>query len=337
MTPASVTCFTMADADNFIGLVAMVASLRIQGYAFPVVVLDLGLTSAQRVALGEETACTVVRRRDITDRHPFLLAPFPFVLGAEGIVGYLDADVIVTRPLGAMLDAAVEGKVCVVADFLVDRWFAEWGPIFGLRAALRRQAYANAGFVAFSTAHFPDLLRRWWECCDALVPTLRMPMPQSDPLALPDQDALNALLMSEVPQDRQLVLPAHAEPMTPRQLSLTKLVGTLRLACAYDGQVTQFLHPVGSPKPWQPQPKQKLYRSGYELCLRRLLATSAPTLRAAETELPGWLRPGLVGDVTLRWLAALTWMRTTKFRVKRALSPLKRRVLERATEPQAGG
>jgi hypothetical protein len=326
MIAASVTCFTMADADNFIGLVAMVTSLRVHGHDFPVVVLVLGFTPAQCRALESELACRVIRLPEAVGRHPFLLAPFPYLVDPEGIVVCLDADVIVTAPLGPLLDAAVDGNVCVVTDFLEERWYAEWTAIFGLTAPLRRQAYVNSGFVAFTTGHFPDLLRRWWDCCDALAPTLRALPPRRDPVALPDQDALNALLMSEVPQDRQRVAPRHAEPMTPREVSRTVLVDADRLVCTFEGKATAFVHPVGRPKPWQRRPRQQRHRSGYELCLRRLVAVSGPTLRAAGTDLPAWLRPGWRGDITLRWLAALTRARRVKFRVKRVLSTLKHRV-----------
>ena len=56
--PAPVGFFTIADANYFLGLVALVNSLRLQGHADPITVLDLGLQTDQREAL--ETECDFV-------------------------------------------------------------------------------------------------------------------------------------------------------------------------------------------------------------------------------------------------------------------------------------
>ena len=52
--PAPVGFFTIADATYFLGLVALVNSLRLQGHADPITVLDLGLRAEQREALKTE-------------------------------------------------------------------------------------------------------------------------------------------------------------------------------------------------------------------------------------------------------------------------------------------
>ena len=201
---ADVRFFTISDADNFLGLVAMVKSLRQQGHHERVTVLDLGLSPAQRGALG--AGVQLVQLPETDGRHPFFLVAFPSLLQPEGTVVCIDADVIATQTLGPVLAAAARGMVCAAPDFLADRWFAEWQSIFGLAQAPRRGVYVNAGFVAFSTEHFPHLLHRWWECCEGLAAHHSWPLPRRDPVGLLDQDAFNALLMSEVPEDRLWLL-----------------------------------------------------------------------------------------------------------------------------------
>ena len=60
--------------------------------------------------------------------HPYLLGPFPHLLDPTGIVVYLDADLIVTRPLDDLIDGGRGGEVCAVTDVDRDRWFPEWEP-----------------------------------------------------------------------------------------------------------------------------------------------------------------------------------------------------------------
>ncbi len=319
LAPCSTTGFTIADRNYFIGLVAMLTSLRRQGHAFPMVVLDLGLTAPQREILEREFGVSLFERSEVADRHPFLLGPFAHLLEPNGLVVYLDADVIVTRPLDDMLEAAGAGKFCAFPDLVPERWFSEWAPTLALTAPMRRETYVNLGCVVFSTEEFPDLLRRWWECCADLATTVCLPAPPDQPFAYADQDVLNALLMSEVPAERKWILSRDAQPMRWRELARTKLVDTRTLACTFDGNPTAVLHAVTTPKPWQPQWRRALYASGYERCLREAVATSASAVRASETPLPLWLRPGWRG--TLRWRLG-SW----KTEGRRRLAPVKRAV-----------
>ena len=315
MGTKAITAFTIADSKYFIGLIAMLASLRRQGHDFPVVVLDLGLTSPQREVLERDFGVGLVEQSEIVGLHPYLLGSFPHLLEPEGIFVYLDADVIVTRPLDDLIAAAADGMLCVFADEIVaGRWFEEWESGLSLRGPLRDGPYVNLGCLVYSTEQFPDLLRRWWECTGELPDTLTFPMDWSEPFAFGDQDVLNALLMSEVAADRQWVLPPETQPMRPEQLARTKLVNAQTLACTYQGRSTALLHPVSKPKPWQPQDRQALYGSGYEQCLRELVACSAGSIRASGTPLPTWLQPGWRG--TLWWRRAV-WRTAVRRRLRR--------------------
>ena len=51
--------FTMADAEHYIGLVALITSLRLRNEVESITVLDLGLSPWQRAEL--ESSCRLVR------------------------------------------------------------------------------------------------------------------------------------------------------------------------------------------------------------------------------------------------------------------------------------
>ncbi len=304
---APVRFFTMADSENFIGLLALVGSLRLQGHDDPLTVLDLGFTADQRSVL--EGLCDTVHVDGIAGRHPWFLAPYPYRLHAEGVVVYIDSDVIVTSRLDHAFVAARRGMLCAASD-PARRWFADWGPIFGLQRPLRRQVYVSAAFVAFSTMQFPHLLRRWWECCDHLAQRLGSPpSDRTNPIALPDQDALNALLMSEEPAGSIELLPQNAAAQGPSELARTTVVDLSRLECRHAGQQTMLLHAYGRPKPWQSNAWRNLRRTAYVRCLRRLLNRSDAPVYVDTRTLPVWLRPGPRGAVTLHLLFGISWIR----------------------------
>jgi hypothetical protein len=317
---APIRFFTLADPKFFVGLLGLVASLRLQGHDDPLTVLDLGLTPYQRSVL--EGVCDLVRVNGIARRHPWFVTPYPHLLHAEGIVVYIDSDIIVTSRLDDAIAAARRGMVCATPDPARQRWFADWESIFGLEQPPRRQVYVNCGFVAFSTAQFPHLQRRWWECCDHLARRLGSPpSDRANPVGLPDQDALNALLMSEVPAGRIELLPKDAMVLGRRPLAETAVVDFRRLECRHDGQVTTLLHAYGQPKPWQPNAWRYLSRTAYVRCLRRLLSRSDAPISVGAHALPVWLRPGARGAMTLHLLFGMAWMRRrpTVMRLLRAV------------------
>ena len=60
------------------------------------------------------------------------------------VVVYLDADVIVTEPLGDLLEAAAQGAISAFPD-VGDRWFPQWHEIFDLARPLRAAALRQRG------------------------------------------------------------------------------------------------------------------------------------------------------------------------------------------------
>jgi hypothetical protein len=191
------------------------------------------------------------------------------------------------------------------------RWFAEWEKIFDLRSPPRKQKYVNTGFVAFSTVCFPTLLSRWSECCERTVgqPTDFEKPGLLSPTAYPDQDALNALLMSEVSPAQIHLQPANIAAQGLAQLQRARVVDVQHLDCRLDGTRLTLLHASGFPKPWQRAAATQLRSTAYLVCLRRMLAGRDLLVRISPQHLPIWLRRGFSGRVAL-W--ALTTLRRAR-------------------------
>lgn len=183
--------YTVANAPYFAGVVALLDSLRRVGEQAPLFVVDCGLSAAQRKRLSPHVGL-IPRDGDL---HPVLqTATGPLARPAQTMI-CIDADVIVTRPLGPLIDAARAGFAAFEDFYNHDRFFAEWSsPELG---PARRRPYVNAGLFGLC-----------WESAAELLPTFaalqrgldlgptflnRRDM-QSHPYFYADQDLLNALL-----------------------------------------------------------------------------------------------------------------------------------------------
>jgi len=296
--------FTLADARYFPGLVALVNSLRLHGHREPISVLDLGLTDAQRVALAPE--CDIVPVPPGPPRHAWLLEPAACLVAPAEVVVYLDADIIVTRPLHDLIERARVGGVVVFPDAMPGRWFAEWQELFALAAPVRHQTYVNAGCFIVSTRRFPALLPRWSQVCERIIgrPTASDDLREIDtPVGFSSQDALNALLMSEIPSVAVDLQPVGSE-VHRRQLPAVEVRDVRTLDCRLDGQPATLLHHWGWPKPWE-SCAQADFVNAYSTCLIRLLTADDVAVRIDPRELRPWLRPGAVGVVARRVVAPL--------------------------------
>ncbi len=295
-----IRAFTMGDAGYFLGVVALLNSLRLTGNAMPLTVLDVGLEAWQRAQL--EPHCDLVSARSgVSVYH--LKAHAPMASDAD-IVLMLDGDVIVTGSLSPMVDAAAAGKVCAYGDQMAEqRWFPEWTHLLGLRAPLRRGPYVNAGAIAVSTARMPGFLPRWTEVCGRVAgaPTMEhSALGADDPLWLADQDPLNALLLSEVPSDQVVAYGYPGMVIGAENLARAKVVDAQRLRCTWQGEPVTLLHAVGRLKPWHRRASRELRRTAYTTLLRRVLAAPDVELRVPSAHLPRWLRPGPAG-ATVAW------------------------------------
>jgi hypothetical protein len=299
----STTFFTVGDERFFPGVVCLLNSLRLSGNDVRLVILDLGLTDQQRRRLSPHVQ--LVDAPPEVREQPVLLKPFAHLLDPQGTVVMIDSDMIVTRPLDPVLELADAGSVCLFGD-PDDRWFAEWEEAFGLSAPPRRQGYLNAGFIALSTHHWPKLLGRFWEACrripdDALRGAGGA---YEQPFWNADQDAINALLMSEVSADAVVELPPVESP-SPDELDDVTIVDERTLACEHRGHRPYLLHYWGGPKPWQPQAWMRATDNAYVRLMPRVLFAPDVPVRMRPAELPIWLRPGLAGRASLAVLSAV--------------------------------
>jgi hypothetical protein len=299
---AQATFFTVSDERFFPGTVALLNSLRLTGNEGPLVVLDAGLSHAQRARLEEQAR--VVQRPDGLSRPQF--KAFPMLLNPTGVVVIIDSDMIVTRHLGYIINLADSGKICVFPDHFsqADRWFKEWEAVLELRSPLRRQTFVNGGFIALSITHWPNLLRRYMEIAGRVPADVGHSDRDMNRRAFTggDQDPLNALLMSEVPADAQVLLPA-AQEAHPDQLANTRVVDARTLECTLQGERSALLHYSTGPKAWAPRGWIRVRRrDAYVRLFGRVVCGEDVALRMEQTALPLWLRPNLPGTFVLALL-----------------------------------
>ena len=279
--------FTMGDAGYFLGAVALVNSLRLVGHDEPITFLDLGLLPRQRDLLATE--CTMVDVEPGVRRHPYAYQPYAHVVQPSGVCVIVDSDVIVLRRLTSLIDAARAGRIAAYPD-RVERCFPEWREIFDLTCPLHPgSTYVNSGLVAFDAARHRAFLARWWSLCGQLEVEPRASPDRSTAFA--DQDALNALLMSEYAKDA-CVMPAAELSLGVQQLATTHVDNVAAMVCNRDGARVSALHTVSPPKPWTREARFMLRRGAYVTCLRRCLVGPDLAIEVDRAELPSWLRPG---------------------------------------------
>jgi hypothetical protein len=182
------------------------------------------------------------------------------------------------------------------------RWFAEWATIYGLRAPLRHEPYRNSGVVVVDRRQQPDLVERWRACGGrvARVPVSTTgPDETVSPIWYRDQDAFNAVLMSEVPPGQ--VGPILDGVLRRAELLSTRVVDPARLRCRRGGHAVPFLHHLLSPKPWFPHAPVRLPENAYVRCLRRVLTGDDVAIRVPPALLVPWLRSGYGSGAVRRW------------------------------------
>ena len=331
--PARARIYTLADSSYFVGLVALLNSLRLTGNRQELVVLDCGL-SRRHSDLLREHAELVPLPPDVA-RRTFLAKPYLHGIVPRGeLVVYIDSDAVVTAPLDPILEIAARGRICLAPVDWPDkrhRHVAEWQQLFGLAARPREQIYVNAGFVALSAERWQGLLERWWEVCSSIPDgVLFRGEIDTNPLWAGDQDALNALLMSEVPAGAVQLLPETAVVFPP---DLERVdVGDLgRLECTIDGHPVSMLHYSWVPKPWEPRAWRRMHRplrDAYVRMLPRILFGDDVPLALDRRDVPAWLRAGAIGAAARRGTAVARPLRRLGARaVTRLPAPARKRLI----------
>ncbi len=275
--------YTIADAAYFVGLAGLLGSLRRVGERAPLFVVDCGLTAGQRARLAP--LATVLPREP--SLHPILQkGTGPLAHPAETMV-LIDADILVTRPLDPLIDAArtTGGLVAVEDVHNHDRFFEAWStPEIG---HVERRPYVNAGLLVLSWEQARELLPVFLPMQHRLDlgPTFlqRGPEMRTHPYYYLEQDLLNALLCSRY-GDRATRLDHRLCPVPP--FAGVEVVPAGLPLCTGAGGTNPFaLHHIHR-KPWlAPVPP-----NAYSRLLAALLADPESELRPDPSELPLRLR-----------------------------------------------
>lgn len=297
--------FTISDSGYFPGFVGLLNSLRLAGHHESVTVLDQGMTSRQKKLIRSHGRIATTDHQALNPCH---LTAYPALLDVPEIVILIDSDALVLDRLEEVIREARNGSICMFRDPDDERFFREWSDIFQLDQPLRRQPYYQTGLVAFSTRAWPDLLDRWWNVLGRIRhrPTfMEGASMRGDPTSQPDQDALNALLMSEYPPGSVHELPSRENALR-NQLPKVEIVDEANMTCRMDGDPVRILHCSGSPKPWTwTSLRGRRPFSCYILLLRRVLSRDDAPIRVPRWLLPPWLWGGWVGDRSIEMVKRL--------------------------------
>ena len=289
MAVRPVAFYAVSDKDHFLGLLALLNSLRLAGHVEPLLVADCGLAPWQRNLLAGHAEVVAVE----APFAPHLLKPVLPLEHPAGVMALLDADLIVLRSLAPLLESAAAGRIVAFADPVSDRFDPTWEVLLNL-PPLRRQPYVNSGLVVLPRDPGTRVLQA--AATGRLQVDYARTRPAgghpSDPFYYLDQDVLNAILASLLEPDDVEILETRLVPHPP-------FAGLRRMGDRYgykDGSQPYALHHVDR-KPWLSATRRNLYTE----LMPRLLLGDGLTVRLDAKEVPRRFRPGL--------LAALARMR----------------------------
>ena len=281
MAVRPVALYAVANERHFLGLVALLNSLRLQRHEEPLLVADCGLADWQRDLLAPHVEVVTVAR----ELPPHLLKPvLPRERPAKTMV-LLDADLIVLRPLGELLGGAA--AVFAFTDPVAHRFHPEWSSLLGL-PPLRPGPYLNSGLLVLSGTRaraILELVAEKQELVDVAGTRDRGGRPES-PFYYADQDVWNAVLASSLEPSELALLPADLAPHPPFRGLHPAAGGDLRFAYA-DGREPFVLHHVDR-KPWLAATRM----NAYSRLLPRLLLGEDVALRLEPAQVPARFRPG---------------------------------------------
>jgi hypothetical protein len=277
-------CFyTVADSRYFLGVAALINSLRLSGNAEPVTVVDCGFEPHQRELLEREA--TLIRAPGAA-RPNYMKWHGPLERPARVMV-HLDADVIVLRALQPLVELAAQGKVVAFED-LGPRFFEEWSELVG--QPVERRTYLNSGFWAVGGELGPRLLRL---LTNAQLRMSEEPVVLSDgsvrrPYKHFDQDVFNAVLGAFLTEDEIVVVERGLAPCQPFPGLRLRDPSTLDVRYV-DGTQPYLLHHLYA-KPWL----KRTPTNPYTRLLPRLLLADDLPIKVPVEEVPFRLRPGLL-------------------------------------------
>jgi hypothetical protein len=304
-----VRIFTSADSRFFLGAVAMLDSLRLSGNAAPAFVIDMGLRPEERERL-TATAQVLTLPQELLGLHPQLAKATADLFWSSGIVVHVDSDMIVTSQLDDLIEWAAAGRIAVHPDHEITkgRQFEEWTRTFELRAPLRPQRYVNSALLALSLDHWPNFMERWRRACIRL-PAAWPSQGFVGPFGSADQDALNALLMSEIPPEATWI-GSEGRTVHADGLREVEIVDARSLTCRYRGAAPVVLHAGGNPKSWERRGWRRVRADdAYVRLLGRLLFDRDVRVPVQPREVPLWLRPRGVGRLAALLVGLVNFVR----------------------------
>jgi hypothetical protein len=294
--------YCMSSSVYFLGAVGMINSLRLQGHAEPIYLLDLGLRDEQRELLAPEVYFVAPP----AGAEPWLSKTLAPLSHPARTMVLIDADLVLTRPLDELIERASAGRV-IAFDNEVDRFVPEWGEILGL-GELRRRPYVGSGLVVLGGETGADVLRLL-DDRQRRVDFERTFFAGGDPsypLHFLDQDVLNAVLASPlVEAERIETLPYRLAPSMPPYAGL-EIVDADALRCAYgDGAEPYAVHHILPDKPW----RRPMYNAVYSRLLKRLLVGERLAIRVPERMVPLRMRRGTLAYAERKRVDAIVRLR----------------------------
>jgi hypothetical protein len=292
MSP-QVTYFTLSDANYFLGAVALINSLALTGNSGRVVVVDTGLEGWQRERLDAAGVSLIPLQAPAGLPAAFYKAYMGPLIDGEVVV-YVDSDIIVTDSLESVVSLAASGRVCAAPDGQPQRFFPAWADLMPLERPLRHQTYINAGLLAIAPEWLPHFFERWQELCSAILEfappmhTMSFEDALGAPVAWHDQDALNAMLMSELaPGVVAMIEPERVAASA--EMAGVVCVDETTLECRFAGVRLLLLHYLNGPKPWQSSGWITTSNNAYVNLLSRLLGRDDVRVKIEDHEMPPWL------------------------------------------------
>jgi hypothetical protein len=311
--------YCVSNARYFPGVAATINSLRLLGHSEPILLLDCGLTEAQRRLLDNE-----VELHDAAEGSPYLMKHvLPLRHPAEAML-VIDADVIITQSLEPLFAQAGPTKLAGFADALPDRSYSAWSDLLGFLPP-GRQSYVNAGTFVVG-----------WELGATLMENIRLGLQRVDlsksmygteptpqyPLYFLDQDVLNAYIVSHVPAEDVHVMEHRLAPHPP--FPNLELRNEQNLQCIYPDGVEPFVLHHAREKPWLSAVQPTVYSK----LLRRLLLDDDVRIRVPPTMLPLRMRRGALAMIERRRSSATAGLRRLRWRagVRRRLDTARSRL-----------
>jgi hypothetical protein len=276
--------YCVGDERYFTGAVGLINSLRLLGHTEPILLLDCGFADAQRRLLAPH-ATLIPAPEDVP---PWLLKVFAPLDRPADVMVLLDADMVVTRPLGSLIERAAGGDLVAFRN-PVDRFVPAWGELPGL-GPVRRRPYVGSGALVLDRSLGGEVLRlmRDHQASIEFERTYWRGNDPEYPFLYGDQDVLNAILASRIDADRVLALESRLAPTPPFQG--LKLLDERALRCAYEDGVEPHLVHHHTVKPWL----EPTHHGVYSRLLRRLLVGPDLAVRVPEDQLARRMRTGLL-------------------------------------------